>query len=215
MGRRKGIWTRGKQKEEDTGLPHHDWTVKRETLWLAPSIVQERRDTLIRIFHIFDSEAISTLQIARKLNDGGISPVLADKWDHSKIWGLLQNPAVIGRPSANKVTSAKLHMVSGGKQVRRGQDDIGRFIRHAKGDWLMPDEPIFDPLISEELFWRCAMKIHQQTPVHGHHETSTYCSQESSTAGLVGRGWRGSTRPRPAAVSVCPASTITTVVRPI
>jgi DNA invertase Pin-like site-specific DNA recombinase len=163
MGRRMGLWHKDGQQIEVTELPRHDWLGRRETVWLSPSIIRERRDTLIRIFEIFDSEATSTLQIARTLNQEGISPVLSSKWAHSKVWALLQNPAAIGRPASNKVTSAKIHMVLGEKQVPRNHDEIGRFVRHAKDNWLMPEKPIFDGLIPEDMFWRCALKLHSQS----------------------------------------------------
>jgi DNA invertase Pin-like site-specific DNA recombinase len=163
MGRKKGLWHKDGRQIEVNELPRHDWLGRRETVWLSPSIVRERRETLIRIFEIFDSEATSTLQIARTLNQEGISPVLSSKWAHSKVWALLQNPAAIGRPASNKVTSAKINMVLGEKQVPRNQDEIGRFLRHAKDNWLMPEQPIFDALIPEEMFWRCALKLHSQS----------------------------------------------------
>lgn len=157
-GRRQGRWLVGDTESQVTALPSHNREA-RETLWLAPSIVAERVETLKRVFQIFDSESISTLQIARRLNEEGISPVLQAKWDHSKLWLLLQNPAVIGRPASNKVTSAKVLTVEGEDLVERGAKDIGKYIRLAKENWLMPDEPIFEPLVHEDIFWRCCMKL--------------------------------------------------------
>jgi DNA invertase Pin-like site-specific DNA recombinase len=163
MGRKKGVWHKDSLEIEVTEIPRHDWLGRRETVWLSPSIIQERQATLIRIFEIFDSEATSTLQIARTLNRDGISPVLSSKWAHSKVWALLQNPAAIGRPASNKVTSAKINMVQGEKQVQRNLDDIGRFVRHAKDNWLMPEQPIFPALVPEDMFWRCSLKLHRQS----------------------------------------------------
>jgi DNA invertase Pin-like site-specific DNA recombinase len=163
MGRKKGVWHKDGHEIEVTSIPRHDWLGRRETVWLSPSIIRERRETLIRIFQIFDSEATSTLQIARTLNREGISPVLSSKWAHSKVWALLQNPAAIGRPASNKVTSAKINMVQGEKQVQRNLDDIGRFVRHAKENWLMPEQPVFDAIVPEDMFWRCSLKLHRQS----------------------------------------------------
>jgi DNA invertase Pin-like site-specific DNA recombinase len=159
-GRRQGIQMKGGQAEKVSGLPHHDWMNHRETLWLAPCIFKERVETLKRIFRIFDSESISTLQIARRLNTEGISAILSEKWEHSKIWALLQNPAIIGRPASNKVTMAKIYAVEGEKLV--GRNPLDPFRRHAMEHWLMPEKPIFEPLISEDLFWRVALKVNQQ-----------------------------------------------------
>ena len=107
-GRRKGIWIRGDLKEEVTGLPI---TTGQSGVRHSPArslYHPGAPNTLVRIFQIFDSEATSTLQIARKLNDEGISPVLANKWDHSKVWGLLQNPASLGdlRPTRSQFGKA-------------------------------------------------------------------------------------------------------------
>lgn len=158
-GRKKGRWLKGQVEEEVTGLPPHDRTAH-ETLWLAPSIIRERVETLERIFRIFDTESISTLQIARRLNAEGVSPVLAAKWEHSKIWALLQNPAVIGRPASNKVTMAKIFAVEGDQLVSRSPLDP--FKRHARENWLMPAEAIFEPVVEEDRFWRCCKKLHAQ-----------------------------------------------------
>ena len=51
-GRRQGRWLVGDTESRVTGLPKHDREA-RESLWLAPSIVTERVETLKRIFHIF------------------------------------------------------------------------------------------------------------------------------------------------------------------
>lgn len=161
MGRKQGLHIQGERTEEVTGLPFHDRRIG-ETLWLEPSIHTDRVETLKRIFHIFDSESISTLQIARRLNGEGISAVLAPRWEHSKIWALLQNPAVIGRPASNKVTIAKVLSIEGENLTARDARDIGRFKRHARDNWLMPDKPLFPPLIPEDVFWRCCSKLHRQ-----------------------------------------------------
>lgn len=159
-GRRRGRWIKERIEEAVTSLPPHDRKAK-ETLWLAPSIVEERVQTVRRIFDLFDGEATSTLQIARRLNAEHVSPVLSDRWQHSKVWALLQNCAVTGRPASNKVTLAKVFSVEGEKLVQRNPDEIGRFERLGREHWLRPEKELFEPLVPEDQFWRCCSKLWQ------------------------------------------------------
>ena len=107
--------------------------------------------TLCRIFDLYDSSAISSLNIAKMLNEEGVDAVISHRWKHDAIWRLLQNTAVIGKPSANKVTAAKLLGFRDGQLQRRGPND--KFARKDRSQWIMPEQPVFDPVVPEEQFW--------------------------------------------------------------
>ena len=155
-GRKRGIqvFSDGSRKEVGA-VPWHD--KNSEDNYLRPSIICERVQTLHRIFNLYDSSAISSLAIAKILNEEAINAVITDRWKHDTIWRLLQNSAVIGKPSANKVTAAKLLEYRDGQLHRRGPND--KFVRKDRSQWILPDQPLFDPIISEEQFWRVLEKI--------------------------------------------------------
>ncbi len=136
-------------------VPWHDKSC--EDNFLRPSIIPERVETLRRIFNLYDSSAISALNIAKLLNEEEVDAVITHRWKHDAIWRLLQNSAVIGMPSSNKVTAAKLLEYRDGQLKRRGPND--KFVRKDRSQWIFPDSPIFDPIVPEVQFWRVLEKI--------------------------------------------------------
>lgn len=155
-GRKRGIqiFPDGTRKEVGA-VPWHDKSC--EDNYLRPSIIPERVETLRRMFNLYDSSAISSLNIAKLLNEEEVDAVITHRWKHDAIWRLLQNSAVIGMPSSNKVTAAKLLEYRDGQLQRRGPND--KFVRKDRSQWIFPDSPIFDPIVPEEQFWRVLEKI--------------------------------------------------------
>jgi DNA invertase Pin-like site-specific DNA recombinase len=155
-GRKRGIQVFPDGTRREVGaIPWHD--KNSEDNYLRPSIISERVETLRRIFNLYDSSAISSLNIAKLLNEERVDAVITDRWKHDAIWRLLQNSAAIGKPSANKVTAAKLLEYRDGQLQRRGPND--KFVRKDRSQWILPDAPLFDAIVPEEQFWRVLEKI--------------------------------------------------------
>lgn len=118
-----------------------------ETLSFAPN--EERRETVQRIFQMY-SEGFSPGRIANILNGENVTMTGSD-FNKVKLHALLNNPAMIGKPAWNKRggsrfmehTNGSAHTVDNGAKLGRNRD---------QDDWVMPEEQIFPPLISEELW---------------------------------------------------------------
>jgi Recombinase len=102
--------------------------------------------------NLYDSSAISALNIAKLLNEEEVDAVRNDRWKHDAIWRLLQNSAVIGKPSSNKVTAAKPLEYRDGQLQRRGPND--KFVRKDRSQWIMPEQRVCDSIVPEDQFWR-------------------------------------------------------------
>lgn len=167
IGTDQEVWryvTRGKNKGTQHypdgvtvdvgGVPHH--SRESEECYLRPSSVKERVDTLKWMFDKYDRESISSLGLAKELNARGVSAVIVPKWKHDAIWRLLQNSAVMGRPASNKVTSAKLLEYRDGELKERSGKG---YERRPQDQWLLPEKPLFVPIVPEEQYWRVLEKI--------------------------------------------------------
>lgn len=120
-----------------------------ETLSFAPTIEKGRRETVQRIFQMYN-EGFSPGRISQILNAEGVTMTGSD-FNKVKLHALLRNPAMIGKPAWNKRggsrfiehTNGQAHKVETGAKPGRYRDE---------DDWVMPEEPIFPPLVSEELW---------------------------------------------------------------
>ena len=134
------------------GIPVHE---KGDTLFLAPTIRQDRIDTIQRIFMLMDTETTNPTQISATLNSEGVSPVIGTVWTDAKIRPMLTNPVYIGRPAANKRSHPRFYEIGPDQQVQRVKTS-GKVTtkRRSREYWVMPAEPVFPPIVDTERFER-------------------------------------------------------------
>jgi DNA invertase Pin-like site-specific DNA recombinase len=140
-------------------VPAHD---RSELLYLSPTVKSDRIETLKRIFMLLDTEATNPSQVAARLNAEEVSPVVGERWTDGKIRDLVKNPACIGRPASNKKVTGRFHRVVGGRVER--VTTAGPPKRRPREDWLMPDQPLFPPIIDPVLFERVNRKVASTGP---------------------------------------------------
>jgi predicted site-specific integrase-resolvase len=134
------------------GIPLHD---KGDTLFLAPTIRQDRIGTVKRIFLLMDTESTNPTQISALLNSEGVSPVIGKVWTDAKIRPMLSNPVYIGRPAANKKSHPRFYEIGPKQQVQRVKTSGKVTTRRRTRDcWVMPAEPVFPPIVDAERFER-------------------------------------------------------------
>jgi DNA invertase Pin-like site-specific DNA recombinase len=141
------------QGEPCSGIPAHD---RGDFMALAPSIMQDRIETVRRIFMLLDNEATNPAQIAKLLNTEGVSPVVGGMWSDAKIRPLVQNPCYIGRPATNKKGKPRFYEIQEGRIVR--VETQAKMKRRDRKDWVMPDQPLFPPIVDPERFDRVNRK---------------------------------------------------------
>ena len=134
------------------GIPVHE---KGDTLFLAPTIRQDRIETIQRIFLLMDTETTNPTQISATLNSEGVSPVIGTVWTDAKIRPMLTNPVYIGRPAANKRSHPRFYEIGPDQQVQRVKTS-GKVTtkRRSREYWVMPAEPVFPPIVAPERFER-------------------------------------------------------------
>ena len=120
-----------------------------DVLKIRPSIKKERLDVVRQIFAWYATESISPGQIAARLNDMGVDPVMGDFWNKVKIRNFLKNPAYIGLPTFNKNGGSRFVEYVDGRlrEVAKvnGRVKLGR--KRAKKDFIQPDKPEYPPII--------------------------------------------------------------------
>jgi len=127
-----------------------------ETFKYRPSIIEERVKYVRLMFTWFTTESISAGQIARRLNDLGVSPVYGPLWHQGVIKHLLSNPIVTGKPVYNKQSNSRFMEFSDG-QVKPTERKTSR--RHAELDLIRPEHDEFEPIIAVEVFNQAQAKL--------------------------------------------------------
>ena len=122
-----------------------------ERLMCLPSMRQERVATLRRICELF-AGGWTTHRIANQLNSEGIRPVHGDHWHSPLIDGLLANPLLIGMPTWNRTSQSGFKHLSAGKVIATDKDQRWKWREQKAEDLIRPDKPIFEPIISIELW---------------------------------------------------------------
>lgn len=129
-----------------------------EVLRLAPGD-PERLEVVRWLFERFASESISTYQLAKALNQRGIKPTYNKTWLASHVAAVLSNPAYIGKPAWNKFGQGDF-LEDLGEGPQKVVPVRGRRTR-AKIAWVLPAEPVFSPIISEDVWRRVQEKLEQ------------------------------------------------------
>lgn len=130
---------------------------KDQYTYYAPSVVEERIETVRTIFQWLDEESISPYQVARRANDRRLPSYHQVGWRESSIRNLATNPVYIGLPSGNRSSKAQyFEIVNGdGKEV----EDDSRYRQRDKSDWWQPPSPMFDPIVDVEVFERVYNRV--------------------------------------------------------
>jgi site-specific DNA recombinase len=111
----------------------------------------EQAATVRRIFHWVGVERLSIGEVVRRLDDAGIETSSGKAhWDRSVVWGMLQNPAYMGRAAFGKTrTRTPLPRV----RAQRHSADVPKkgvsTVRTEREDWIEIPVPA---LVSEALF---------------------------------------------------------------
>ena len=126
-----------------------------QVLQLRPTLDTRALDYVRRVFERFDSEAINFSQLAKWLNSEGVKPYYNEQWQASQIMHILHNPVYIGRPATNKTVSGKYTGWKDGQVISRKPGM--KLQRNGREQWIMPPQPIFTPIIDNDL-WSSVQK---------------------------------------------------------
>ncbi|MCO6459283.1 MAG: recombinase family protein [Pirellulaceae bacterium] len=160
----KGIWERiivyPPQKGEaepqqercdgkDAFPKKQDW----QKLELAPSIIEERVETVQEIFRLFASGAWTVRGLCQRLNQRHIDPVVGEGWYHTRLFPLLKNPLYyVGQTVWGKQSHGKNAWYVGGEYLipprKKGRPLTGR--KNPVDDWVFP--PAGTAIVAKELF---------------------------------------------------------------
>ncbi len=141
-------------------MPAHD---KDDYLMLDRSIETERVKAVQYIFETYATEDISRKALAFRLNEMGISSVFGDGWYDAKLSEMLRNPVYTGKPAWNKRGHGDFLEWAGGtfKDVEWENERAvtGKRRVKAKADHQLPEKPIFEPFVSQEVWDKVQAKV--------------------------------------------------------
>lgn len=128
-----------------------------DTLYLRPTIEEDRLEVARQVFKWYASESISPRQIAKRLTDAKVSSIYGKAWDKVRIASMLGNPAYIGLPTWNKRGGGRfVEWVNGQTRAVNGAKS-GR--RRDKSDHIAPDKPIYKPIIDAKTWAKVQEKL--------------------------------------------------------
>jgi DNA invertase Pin-like site-specific DNA recombinase len=129
-----------------------------DSLRYRPSLETERIETARSIFNRYATEDISPYQIATQLNQAGIRPGIGKLWDKIIIRQMLKHPVYIGFPCWNKRGGSRFNEYVGGQM--RIVPDRAKLGRHRDvSDYIQPEAPEFDPLITPDVWDKVQAKL--------------------------------------------------------
>lgn len=154
--KRVRVWPNGKRERFDgkDNSPRKDPTDK---LFIRPSIEADRIKVAGQVFGWYAEEDISPRQIGTRLAELGVDPVYGEEWDHSRIRGMLRNPAYIGLPAWNKYGSARFVEYVNGQFQQPERSASGR--PHDKSDFVIPQSPLYKPLVPQKIWDKVQSKV--------------------------------------------------------
>jgi hypothetical protein len=94
------------------------------------------------------------------LTEAGVDPVF-DQWQKMKVAGILANPAYIGKPASNKKGAGRhWEYVDGAMSaVKAVKGRIKSSRTRKREDWILPDKPVYPPIVPVELFDKVQAKL--------------------------------------------------------
>ena len=107
--------------------------------------------TVRKIFHWIGVDRLSIGEVVRRLDEAGIVTYTGKAhWDRSVVWGMLQNPAYMGRAAFGKTKSRKpLPRVRAPRHSAEIPKKGYSAVRTERSEWIEIPVP---PIISEEMF---------------------------------------------------------------
>src|SRR5215467_11048578 len=143
-----------------SGAPYGYRYIRKTDEALAAYLVEQTEASVVRrVYEMYTVEGLSIAEITRKLNNEGIPPRRAGRWERSVIWSILRNPAYCGVACFGKTRlSARAQMRP---QRRRGVTPPSTTGGHQRPreEWIEIPVPA---LVTEETFARPEELIHQQ-----------------------------------------------------
>lgn len=129
-----------------------------EFFQLRPTTDVKKLEHVRKIFQKFHDESISEGALSRQLNIQELPPPSASRWwTQGHIRDMLRNPAYIGLPVWNRLSSSDYFEWTGGERVEK--EPGSKTKRHDKRDWIMPDQPLFTPIVEPKLWHAVQKKI--------------------------------------------------------
>jgi len=133
--------------------------VKKNEATDACYLVDEAQAAVVRdVFEWYTVEGLSIGAIARRLNDRGVPTRFGkSRWERSKVWAMLRNPAYAGRAAFGKTERAERKRVTKPLRQKGGYSTWCSANRErSKDQWIEMTVPA---LVSEETFARAAEKL--------------------------------------------------------
>lgn len=146
-----------------------------------------------KIFDYFTEENLSVYEIAQKLDDEGILPMYAKKWNPSVIFRMLQNEKYCGDLKQKKTYTPDY--LSHEKKINRGEEDFVILPQH------------HEAIISKEIFEKAAKKFsHRENGGKYPFSGKLFCGIcgkrytarfQTTASGITYRFWRCNSAPHP------------------
>ena len=124
-------------------------------------IHQKEADVVRKIFKMYGMERISLGEIARRLNEEGVATRRGrGVWERSSVWGILRNPAYMGKAAYRKTQSVPRNRVT--KLAR----DNSRYPKHvnsssrdrSESEWIYIPVP---RIVGDRVFERCRRQLEE------------------------------------------------------
>jgi hypothetical protein len=152
------------------GVPSHK-KKDGEEVWYDRSIVKERIDVVNLIYEWYTTENIGLNSIAKRLNEMQIDPAYNSHWEGTRVGDILDKPIYIGRPSAFRYTQSRFHsrhvdVNSGSSTIEEKEKNYGekaKWVRNPRTNWVMPEKPIFEPIVPVEVFQAAMEKAEKKS----------------------------------------------------
>ena len=147
--RRLKVFPDGKTERFD-GIRNFPASEKDDTLRQTPSKDKTKLAVIREVFTKFATEDISPTQIATFLNSVGVPHHYSDRWKHFHVREMLKNPIYSGYQRWNSNGQGRFYEFLDGEP--RAVDDANGRRERLKSDWVLSDNRLFDPLISDEIW---------------------------------------------------------------
>lgn len=124
-------------------------------------IHQKEAEVVRNVFKMYSMERISLGEIARRLNEQGVPTRRRQGvWERSTVWGILKNPAYIGKAAYRKTQSVPRN------RATKLSRDHGRYPKHvnsssrdrSENEWIHIPVP---RIVGDKIFERCRRQLEE------------------------------------------------------
>jgi len=144
-----------------SGAPYGFRYIKKtETSSSYYEIIEQEAEVVRKVFELYTESWFSIGEVVRWLNDQGISTrKRISRWERSTVWGMLRNPAYVGRACFGKTESVPRQRVTRPLRQRGGYSPRCSSNRERpKDEWIEIPVPA---IIDEETFALAAERLEQ------------------------------------------------------